>query len=170
MHVTVPSSSLAETDTTSIQMREDASPTLPPPLPPVSSTMKTAPGPTTPAPTAPTGLPSHETSMKPFELQRQTEPQLDFSSHLRVADIDVFFDKWETESVKAMVLAKLGAPYEEFAASLGETQLETSSEVEIEQPSRINKMINDWLEDISDQPQVLIDTPWDEYAIHQWDE
>ena len=128
-----------------------------------------APGPTTPAPTAPTGLPSHEAeaSTKPFELQRQTAQQLDSSSHLRVADIEVFFDQWETESVKAMVLAKLGAPYEEFAASQGETQLETSSEVEHEQPSRIDKMINDWLQNISDQPQVLIE---DEYAIHQWDE
>lgn len=109
----------------------------------------------------------------PIETAQNLEP-----SHLQLANIDVLFAGWESESVKAMVIAKLTGPHDDdFEGSHDEsqedTQLDTSSEsADVHLPLPIATRVNGWIKDLSEQPQVFgsYDDLWNGSAIDSSDE
>jgi hypothetical protein len=182
MHATTPPS-VSGTDTTSVHIPDDASSTAPPPARLQGSqriTVKLAPAPMTPAPALPS-LPNERADMIPrtmhFNRPNETAQKFD-SSHLQLANIDVLFDGWESESVKAMVIAKLTGPHDDdfegsYDESQGDTQLDTLSEsADVQLPLHITTRVDEWLKDLSEQPQVFgsYDDPWNGSAIDSWDE
>ena len=100
----------------------------------------------------------------------QSNVQLAISNH---PNLDIIFDGWETNSIKAMVLAMMtNSAQDDFSRTIDESleisHVDTSSElansISDYLPTRVENRITAWLHDVVEQPQTVVES-----HDHGWD-
>ena len=106
----------------------------------------------------------------------QSNVQFPISNH---PNLDIIFDGWETNSIKAMVLAMMTNSAQDFSHSIDESleisHVDTSSDlpnsISDYLPTRVENRITAWLHDVVEQPQTIVeshDHGWDSTSLECW--